>query len=125
MLLTYVIMDFCLKVDGVPIFEQFMEPSLALFIGIILSVIVNVVYCIWNDAYYGMQESTKKITIMFTVVFALNVLSTIVYRENLVKDGKMTFHMANPICAGLVALVVLVTFLKKKRDEHEMEDENG
>lgn len=98
------------------------------FIGIVLGVMAMCVYCIWNGAYFGINNDTKKWTIFFIVFGAFNlVLSYMMYIEGeLIEDGMLMPGFVNLLCGVMLIAVVLITFIKKLFDSKEnMSDEES
>lgn len=126
-LMVYEIAYVTVTKNGKPVLDQYMSPLLAVFVGVIISVTVYAVYCIWNDGYYGINEKAKNTLFALLAIAVLNVIAAIANSEEIIVDGKVGRMMMNLLCGFVILLVVIVTGIKvlvdKKRAGEEDDDE--
>lgn len=93
----------------------FMDPLAAIVLGIILAVGVYIVYCIWNDAYFSLNENPRRMLVLFVAVTVLNMIVTVVniLNDELIVDGVLTFRSTNLFC-GILFIVIFITFFAKQ-----------
>lgn len=99
---------------GIMVEKPFMDTLTAVMIGICLSVAVYAVYCIWNDAYFSLNESPKRLLIAFGIIAALNLVIGCInlFNGNATTDGILNFRCINLFC-GILFIVIFVALLAK------------
>lgn len=94
--------------------KQYIESEVFMIISILIGVFVYAVYCIWNDAYFSLNESPKKVLIAFALIALLNI--GLGYRNYLrgilFQNGVLTIHCTNLFCGVLFLLIFLVLAIK-------------
>ena len=107
-LMIYEALTMFLTLDGI---ELPVKPYILHFFGIILGGMVLATYCIWKDAYWGLNNNLKRYAIVFLATAALNAIPIAAS----VKSGSLDL-MDGPIL-NLICLVMLgvlgVEFLVK------------
>lgn len=107
-----------------------MENSVAIFLGIFLSILIYASYCVWKDGYFAINiYPGRAVTILFLIGmlnFAVGVRSLM--RGILWEDGKLTMHSVNLMC-GILCLIISVQILAKRlsgkqEENEEYEEEN-
>lgn len=93
-----------------------------LFFGVLLSLSVYVVYCIWKEAYIALNETVKKVNIVFVIIGIVNVFIGVMHciHGNMIENGILTFRCINLLCGVfllLVAIVIGSVELAKKRED--------
>lgn len=95
----------------------------ALFmIGAILGLLVQVVYSIWNEAYFSLNENPKKIMIGLAFIGFANLALGIMHivHGTFLIDGKLTFNSIN-FLLGITFVIIFATLAAKqivnKREE--------
>jgi len=108
-----------LKICGV----ELPADSAALFmIGAIAGMLVYVIYAIWNEAYFSLNENPKAIMIVFAFIGLINLALGIVrmFDGTFLTDGKMTFNSIN-FLLGIGFVIIFMTLAAKqianKREE--------
>ncbi|MBR1675420.1 MAG: hypothetical protein IJ703_10765 [Eubacterium sp.] len=105
-----------------------MERVVLYFSGILIGIVVHVVYCIWHESYFALNENKNVIMITFAGIAIVNLLlgiNTILSGEMFV-NGKLTFRVTNLLCAGMFLVLFITMFLKKVSDKAkgvDLEDE--
>lgn len=99
----------------------------ALVGGCILAVLIYACICIWNEAYFPINQSSKKWIVLLAFLGVLNVGIALMNREHL--EGMIDGYAINMIC-GIMCLVVdavaLIKFqLVKKSAEADEEEEEA
>ena len=120
-LLIYNVVYACLDMA---LYQSWAEPMAAAMIGIALSVLVHVIYCIWHECYFSMNEEPKRVLIFFAIISVINVI--IAVRQGiageLIENGILTNQCANLIVAimfGIIMIALAVKTLLKKREVEE------
>lgn len=113
--LVFVIYDAVYGLAAMAADKFFMEPLSAMMLGICLAVGVYAIYCIWNDAYFSLDENPMKMLILFITVAVLNVAVTIVniFTGELIVNGVLTYRSANLFCGLLFISIIIVVFAKR------------
>lgn len=84
--------------------------------GLFLGVTVYVVYCIWHESYFALNEKPRTLMIIFLVIALLNLGISILHfvNGNLIKDGHFSYCIVNLICFLMFFVLFIAMFLKKK-----------
>lgn len=103
--------------------RRYMDTWTAMILGIAAGVLVYVSYCIWNEGYFSLNESPKRVMIAFVLIAAINlVLGGIqIRRGGVIVDGVLTAQCMNLICGGMFLIVFAVLFAKRIRNKREAE----
>lgn len=105
----------------VPIFMNITGLSLAVdtsviyFCGVFLGALVYMVYCIWHESYFALNQNMRSLMICFGLIGVLNLLIGLsnLLNGTMVQNGRLTFRVLNLLCAFLF-LVLFLTMLVKK-----------
>lgn len=111
----------------VPMFEicdvELPADSTALFmIGAIIGLLVYVIYAIWNEAYFSLNENPKAVMIAFAFIGVSNLMLGVMRMVDgtFLTDGKLTFRSIN-FLLGIVFVIIFITLAAKqicnKREE--------
>lgn len=94
-----------------------------LFIGVIISLLVHIIYSIYNDAYFKVSDSPKSFTILFSVVGVSNIVLGVMKRVNgEVTEPFPSYGDLNGI-VGVMLLVAVVNILIKLHLDKKAETE--
>lgn len=95
--------------------KPLLDTSSAMVLGICLSIAVYAVYCIWNDAYFSLNENPRKLLFAFGAIGLCNlVLGAVnIINGTAITNGMMNFRGANLTC-GIMFIVVFAALLAKK-----------
>ena len=123
---TLMIYNVILACVDIALDKPWAEPMAAEMIGICLALIVLVVYCIWHDCYFSMNEEPKKVMIFFGIVFILNAIIGVVAGVNghLIESGMLTNQSANLIVAVLFGAVFAALAIRTATNKDEGEEED-
>ena len=101
-----------------------MDRSVLMILSIMIGVIVYVSYCIWNDAYFSLNENRRKVLIAFVIIGVFNLVLGIgnLYSGDAFTDGVLNFHSVNLFC-GILFLMIFAVLLAKHFMKTEEEDE--
>lgn len=99
------------------------EHSVLIFGGILLSVLVYVVYCIFHDAYVSLNENANRLMIVFVVLGVVNILIGIMHilHGTMVENKILTFHCINLLCGILLLAIAVVLFVHTRLQTREEE----
>lgn len=103
--------------------KQFMDNMMAMFLGISLSAIVYVSYCVWNEGYFSLNENPKRVMSVFAMLAALNFLLAAVNisRGMVIEDGIITYRCVNLLCGIMFLIIFMVVFAKWLCNRREVE----
>ncbi|MCI5902748.1 MAG: hypothetical protein MRZ74_09495 [Blautia sp.] len=107
-------------------FEGFpLDVQAAGFLIAILGVAVDVVYCIWNGAYFSLNENRKRVLIGFALIGGFNLfigVSGILHGAS-ITNGVLNVRSANLFCGALFIVIFLTLFLRMAVPEKDGEEE--
>lgn len=95
--------------------EKYMEQNLILFIGLLGSVLIYVIYCVWKEGYFSLNESPKRVLVAFALIAFLNFFVAAIQfmHGEVVKDGVLTYRCINLLCGIMFVIIFLVIFVKR------------
>lgn len=93
-------------------------------IGIMLSLCVFAIYCIWNDAYLSLNEKPKLIYFTLGILTLSNLLIGIfaLISGRLIQSGRVNLPIINLMLA-IETLFLLITFFLKNRLNHKQSEQ--
>jgi hypothetical protein len=120
---TLLVYDAVYGLIGIMIDKQFMDTCTAMIIGICLSVAVYAVYCIWNDAYFSLNENPKRLLVAFGFIAVFNFMIGIINIMNgeVSTNGMLNFRIANFICGILFIVIFIALAARKMKNRVEKE----
>lgn len=91
------------------------------FTIIVIGVLVLAIYCIWHDAYVGLNTNMKRYAIIVIVAGLINLLSGVSAIANglMVLNGQLQTPFINLLCAIMLCIVGIVMLIKKGVDAKE------
>ncbi len=101
------------------------EPSIAIFMILLVGILCFAVYCIFNEAFFAMGENTKVYSVICAAVVLINCVNAYssISKGDFLKDGVITFDGTGNIAAAAVFAIILVCIIvksvlvKKEADE--------
>lgn len=103
------------------------EEITVMLIGICLAVIVHVIYSIWHDCWFSMNEEPKRVLVIFGVVAVINVIVAVIQGLNgeLIVNGMLSGYCANLVVAVMFFVILIALAIKAcmKKKEFDAEDE--
>ena len=101
------------------------EPIVVHFLPIFFGITVHASYCIWKDAYIGLNTNMKRYLIVAIIASLINFLSFfLAWKGNgLIVDGVLQAPFVNLLCALMFAIIGIVGLLRKTADRREAETE--
>ena len=102
------------------------ESMTGVMIGICLAVLVHVVYCIWHECYFSMNEEPKRVLILFGIISVINVIIAVMQGRNgeLIENGMLTNSCANLIVAIMFGVILIALAVKWSTKKAELEEED-
>lgn len=94
-------------------------------VGLLVSILVYVIYAIFNDAYFSLNENFGRVMVSFGFIAAFNFIigiSTLLSGQTFV-DGKFTFSSINLICGAIFVVIFIAIIIKNMIDR--MGDKNN
>lgn len=97
------------------------------FTIIVIGILVLAAYCIWHDAYIGLNTNMKRYAIVLIIAGAINLFSgiTAIANGRMVADGQLQTPFINLLCAIMLIIVGILMFIKKEVDSGEEEGEES
>ncbi len=98
------------------------DNALLVFFGIALSAAVFATYAIAKDAYFSLNENSRSMLIMFSLMAVANILLGVlrIVSGEFMEDGVVTFTSAgNLICGVMLAYILAVIVIKGITDKEE------
>ena len=97
------------------------EPLAGVMVGICLALVVMVIYCIWNDCFFSLNEEPKKVLIFFGVITVINAIIAVIHGINgkLIVDGILTNNSANLIVAVMFGVVMIALAVRNTAGKEE------
>ena len=111
MLFYFLIMVF-MDAAGLPLAA---DTSLLYCCGVLLGILVYMVYCVWHESYFALNQNMRSIMIAFGLIGLSNLLISLFNLLNgtLVENGRLTFRIMNLLCSFLFFALFLTMLLKK------------
>ena len=94
-------------------------------IAIFLGLLSYVIYCIWHESYFAVNEKSTRVIILFAIIALINLVIGIINIINgqLIVDGRITFRILNLFCAILFIVIFATMLLKRIVNARESSDE--
>lgn len=109
----------------VSVIGQWAEPGVSMIPEVAVAITVYVVICIRRDAYVALNANYRYMVKLFTLLFAINLLITVVNLfvdgQALVENGLVTFRIGSPVICLMYAVVLPTLILGHRREEAEEE----
>ena len=98
-----------------------MTAAVTHFTLIVIGIVVLACYCIWHDAYVGLNTNMKRYTIIVVVAGAINLLAGIMAIANgtIWMNGQLQTPFINLLCAFMLIAISIVMTAKKAAAERE------
>lgn len=95
------------------------DTGAAMILIMVAAVSVYISYCIWNDAYFSLNENHRRLMIAFVLIAVINLgLGIASLRQGRgIRDGVLTFESANLFCGLLFVIVFLAMAAKRIREK--------
>ena len=117
-MMIYEAIMICASMSGVTIPAA---PIAIHFTGIVLGGLVLSSYCVWNDAYWGLNNNLKRYAVVFLATAALNAIPLIAAVKNdgfNLQDGPI-LNLICIVMLGVLGVEFLVKYLKDKDGAEE------
>lgn len=94
-----------------------------LICGILVASAVHVVYCLFHEAYWGLNNNVKSYIIILIVAGVLNLVIGLVngFSSNWYTDGVLGYSIYNLVVAVFLAVILIAMLLKYMKDKREVE----
>ncbi len=102
--------------------SKYMEHGLLVFLSMAIALLVFTGYCIFNEAYIGLNEKPSRAVIALLFIAAINIFNGIMNYSNhrLIKDGVIKTEAINLVCGFLMIAVVVMIGIKKLIDKKKV-----
>lgn len=127
MLICFQIM-FIMDIAGIPLAA---DASVLYCCGVLLGVLVCMVYCIWHESYFALNQNMLSNMIALGLIGLTNFVIGLSHMiaGTLVENGRLTFRVLNLLCSFLFFALFLTMLLKKivssKDDPADEENDEG
>lgn len=103
--------------------KQYMDTPMVLYCGMVVGVAVYVMYSIWNDGYFSINENPKRVIALLIAITVLNgACAASRIQEGLLENGVLTLiNGANLFLAVASLLILIVLFVKQYSDKKKPE----
>lgn len=107
------------------LYHPWAEPMTGIMIGICLSVLVHVVYCIWHECYFSMNEEPVRVLSLFGGISVINVIIAVNQgmHGKLIENGMLTNYCANLIVAIMFGVIMIALVVKRAFRKNEIEED--
>ena len=101
------------------------DTSVLYMTGAIISIAIYVIYCIWHESYFALNQRMSSLMIAFALIGIANLMIALTsYLDGtLIQNGHLTYHVANLLCALLFLVLFGAMFFKKLSSRRETEGE--
>ncbi len=91
------------------------------FTIIVIGVLVLACYCIWHDAYVGLNTNMKRYAIIVIFAGLINLLSGIaaIASGRMILNGQLQTPFINLLCAIMLCVIGIVMLIKKGMDNRD------
>ena len=91
------------------------DTSLLYFCGMLLGILVYMVYCVWHESYFALNQNMHTVMIALGLIGLSNFLISLfnLFNGTLVENGRLTFRIMNLLCSFLFFALFLTILLKK------------
>ncbi len=102
---------------------QFMQTGLIMLCGVLVAAATHVIYCIFHEAYWGLNNNAKNYIVVLLVAMVLNLICGIVMivTKGCMENGVVSFRITNLLVAVFVAVILAALLVKWVRDKREVE----
>lgn len=102
------------------------EDLTGLMIGVCLAVLVHIIYSIWHECYFSMNEEPKRVLLLFGIISVVNIAIAInqgIHGE-LIENGMLTNNCANLVVAIMFGGIMIALAAKWFQKKNEVEEED-
>lgn len=101
------------------------ENLTGLMIGVCLAVLVHIIYSIWHECYFSMNEEPKRVLLLFGIISIVNVLIAINQgmHGELIENGMLTNNCANLVVAIMFGGIMIALAAKWYQKKGEVEED--
>lgn len=105
------------------LFEVQIRVGIIMICGILVASATHIIYCIFHEAYWGLNNNTKNYIIFLVIVSGLNLAIGIVngINRNFYTEGALSYSIINLIIAIFMAVILVTMLIKWVRDKREVE----
>lgn len=111
-MLIYFLIMFIINIAGIPLAA---DASVLYCCGVLLGVLVYMVYCIWHESYFSLNQNMFSIMVSLGLIGLINFVIGLSHliAGTLVENGRLTFRVLNLLCSFLFFALFLTMLLKK------------
>lgn len=122
---TLVVYNAAYGIIDMSLTKPWTENMTGMMIGVCLAILVHVVYCIWHECYFSMNEEPVKVLAFFGIISVINVIIAVIQglHGELIENGMLTNNCANLIVAVMFGVILFALavkgYVKKEAAEEE------
>ncbi len=104
--------------------QLFSRTDVSMFISIFIAIGVFACTCIWNDAYFALNEKRGSLMVIFALVGIMNIVVAvrIILSGTLIQEGALSQFGLN-LLGGIVFIVIFIVMWLKRIKERKEEQE--
>lgn len=102
---------------------QFASTGMIMILGILVAAATHVIYCIFHEAYWGLNNNVKNYLVILIVAAALNFVIGIgnYVSGEMFENDTVSYSVINLIVAVFVIVILVAMLIKWMRDKREVE----
>ena len=107
------------SVEGIMLLKE-QTDGISIECNVLIGVLVVVLYCIWNDAYWQLKQKPMPFVCMLGAVALSNMF--IAKGKTIVENGIVTWEGSNPVFMAVFFSIILINviikmYIDKKKDQ--------
>ncbi|MGN0906041.1 MAG: hypothetical protein ACI4NM_02740 [Bullifex sp.] len=89
-----------------------------IFLGIVISIVIFAIYCIFKGAYIGYNQNSRKVVMMLAAIMILNLIPSV---EKIIHGADIIEKVCNVnlLCTVMLLAVIAATLIKNMIDKKE------
>ena len=93
----------------------------AMYIGVLIAILVYCCMCIWNEAYFAINQNATKWIIFFYALAAFNIVIGILNAKVNGSGANWTLNFCVGVMCLVVATVAWIKMIRVRRDAEELD----
>lgn len=120
---AYVIFNLIMFIADLAFDIQAFSLGMIMICGILVAAAAHVIYCIFHEAYWGLNNNVRNYVILLVVAGGINLIIGIVNGVNgeLYADGVFSYSVLNLAVAIFLIVIFIAMLIKWIRDKREVE----
>lgn len=112
---TMLIYFFAMFILDTTVIPLAVDTSVLYCSGILLGILVYMVYCIWHESYFALNQNMRSTMTALVLIGLFNFVIGLSHLIDglMIENGRLTFHVVNFLCAFLFFVLFLTMLLKR------------